>query len=92
MNVALPSAYEPAVAILTMLVLPVSSASSQLDELAGPFVKGVWDDGVGTEPLQVGAAAATPAKPSELTTNPPATSSVLANETILTMAYAFRSR
>jgi hypothetical protein len=71
-----------------MLDLPVSSASSQLAELAGPFLKGVWDDGVGTEPLQVGAATATPARPSELTANPPATSNVLANETILTMTDA----
>ncbi|WP_161600653.1 hypothetical protein [Mycolicibacterium hodleri] len=87
MSVELPFEYEPAVAILTMLDVPVSSASSQLAELAGPFEKAWCDDAPGTEPLHVGAAAATPAKPSALTANPAATSNVFPKETILTIDF-----
>ena len=86
-KVELPFENEPDEAILTMLDAPVSSASSQLAELAGPFAKALCDDAPGTEPLQTGAAEATPATPSELTANPAATITALPNETILTMIF-----
>ncbi len=85
--VELPFEYEPAAAILTMLKVPVSLASSQSAELAEPLAKAVCADPAGIAPLQVGLAAATPAKPSELTANPPTASKVVPNETILTMEF-----
>jgi hypothetical protein len=88
-NTALPTLYEPAAAMSDMLVLLLSRASSQFAELDGPrpLGKGLCADPFGTLPLQAGSAVATPAKPSELTANAPATSSVFANETILTMVF-----
>jgi hypothetical protein len=91
-NSASPLGNEPAAAMSDMLVSLWSRASVQLAELAGPFEKVLCDDPVGTAPWQAGSAAAKPAKPIELTANPPATSSVFANKTILTIAYAFPSR
>jgi hypothetical protein len=90
-NTALPTLYEPAAAMSVMLVLLLSRASSQFAELDGPrpLGKGLCADPFGTLPLQTGSAVATPAKPSELTANAPATSSVFANETILTMVFVF---
>jgi hypothetical protein len=90
-NAALPILYEPAAAMSVMLVLLLSTASSQFAELddSRPLGKGLCADPLGMLPLQTGFAAATPAKPSELATNAPATSSVFAYETIFTMVFAF---